>query len=53
MKLIQTDEENAVVLHLIERLMKYDPTPESSEGKLLSLLADAVVNYEKKYDTTN
>lgn len=49
-KLIQTDEENAVVIAIISRLMDYDPEPESESGILLKGLATIVQEYEKKYD---
>ena len=48
--IIKTDKENCVILVLIERLIDGDPVPESKEGRLLSLLSDAVEIYEKKYN---
>ncbi len=48
-ELIKTPEENNVVLVLIERLMITDPSPESDEGVLLSLLTDACQNFESRY----
>lgn len=48
--IIKTDEENKVALAFLERLMDGDPEITSEEGKLLSLLADAIGIFEKKYD---
>ena len=48
--IIKTAEENRVALGLIERLMDGDPAKDTEEGKLLTLLASAVVIFERKYD---
>ena len=48
--IIKTDKENKVALAFVERLMTIDPSARSKEGRLLSLLAEAIQNFEKKYD---
>lgn len=51
-EIIHTEEENAVALKLVERLMEGDPDKESDEGRLLCLLADAIQLFEeRRYDT--
>jgi antitoxin component HigA of HigAB toxin-antitoxin module len=49
--IIKTEEENKVALAFVERLMEDDPEKDSEEGKLLCLLADAIVIFEKRYDS--
>lgn len=49
--IIKTEKENKVVLTLIERLMDGDPNPKTKEGRLLTLLAEAVEIFEERYIT--
>lgn len=51
--IIKTEKENKVALTFIERLMDGDPNPKTKEGRLLSLLSDAVVIFEKRYNQTH
>lgn len=51
--IIKNDKENRVVLNLIERLMKGDPSPRTKEGRLLNLLAEVVEIFEKKYSLSD
>lgn len=48
--IIKTDRENNVALAFVSRLMEGDPEPLSKEGQLLSLLAEVVEIFEKRYD---
>ena len=47
--IIKTEKENNVALAFVERLMNYDPEPLSKEGQLLSLLAEEIEIFEKRY----
>lgn len=49
-KIIKTEKENAVALKFVERLMAGDPEIKSDEGMLLTLLADAIQGFERRYD---
>lgn len=48
--IIKTQEENEVALAFVERLMADDPEKDSKEGLLLSLLADQIQIFEKRYN---
>ncbi len=48
--IIKNDEENQVALEFVSRLMSEDPEKDSKEGILLSLLAEEIQIFEKKYD---
>ena len=43
------EQEHAAALARIEVLMESDPPPDTSEGAELNALADAVVEYEKRF----
>lgn len=47
--IIKTEKENKVALSFVERLMSVDPEKDSKEGILLSLLADQIEIFEKRY----
>lgn len=49
--IIETEEENKVALAFVERLMDSEPEKGSEDGTLLSLLADKIVLFEKRYAT--
>lgn len=49
-QIIKTEEENTVALTFVERLMDGDPAKDSKEGILLSLLADQIQEFEKRYE---
>lgn len=51
--IIKTEKENRVALAFVERLMESDPEKDSKEGTLLSLLADEIQIFEKRYSFIN
>ena len=50
--IIKTEEENVVALAFVERLMDGDPEKGSKEGTLLTLLAEQIQTFEKRYEAT-
>jgi len=48
--IIKNEEENGIALLFVERLMDGDPEKDSKEGLLLSLLAEEIQLFEKRYD---
>jgi HTH-type transcriptional regulator/antitoxin HigA len=47
-KVIRTEKDYEEALKLVEKLMSYDPDPDSEEGEQLSLLSTLVQDYETK-----
>jgi antitoxin component HigA of HigAB toxin-antitoxin module len=49
--IIETADENGVALAFVARLIDGDPEKDSKQGQLLSLLAEQIQIFEKRYET--